>query len=294
MSKTNLPMFSSTENGAVAYATTMSSIMDLFVKTVRNCIWNTNMVNLMKKTWNENPELFLKLIYFTRDPRHGKGERDVSYKMVSFLKSHLPLTYKLNIRKIAVDFGRIKDLIKFAGIPTGKTEIQEDYEMRIFADILLQDDISKLFDMADDKYSVMVAKNKHKFEWASVMLFNCAKCQKLVPQYIEDAESLHTIAWIEDKEKIGELPSRWNHLVGYDEPNNDVSLIHYTQGIPAFEETKDCEHAAKWYAEHQMMNSATTWKELMGNSVHAAKVDGILMPKYKAERLVNEKQSACS
>jgi len=139
MSKTNLPMFSSTENGAVAYATTMSSIMDLFVKTVRNCIWNTNMVNLMKKTWNENPELFLKLIYFTRDPRHGKGERDVSYKMVSFLKSHLPLTYKLNIRKIAVDFGRIKDLIKFAGIPTGKTEIQEDYEMRIFADILWQD-----------------------------------------------------------------------------------------------------------------------------------------------------------
>src|SRR3990167_6790441 len=162
------------------------------------------------------------------------------------------------------------------------------------ADILLQDDISKLFDMSDDKYSVMVAKNKHKFEWASVMLFNCAKCQKLVPQYIEDAESLHTIAWIEDKEKIGELPSRWNHLVGYDEQNNDVSLIHYTQGIPAFEETKDCEHAAKWYAEHQMMNSATTWKELMGNSVHAAKVDGILMPKYKAERLVNEKQSACS
>jgi len=151
-------------------------------------------------------------------------------------------------------------------------------------DMVVVDDISKLFELADDKYSVMVVKNKMQFEWASVMLFNCAKCQKLVPEYIENADRLHIMDWVEDKEKIGSLPHRWNHLVGYDEPNDDVSLIHYTQGVPCFNETNDSEHTDVWMKEHQLMNSATSWVDLMGNSVHATKIKGKLVPKYKAKK----------
>tara|TARA_R110000796_G_scaffold65782_2_gene151814 strand:+ start:24274 stop:24990 length:717 start_codon:yes stop_codon:yes gene_type:complete len=158
-------------------------------------------------------------------------------------------------------------------------------------DMLVVDDIAKLFDCADDKYTVMVAKNKKRFEWASVMLFNCGKCQKLVPRYIEEADGLHTIGWAEEN-KIGDLPSHWNHLVGYDNPRNDASLIHYTQGVPCFDETKDSEHADKWFDEHKLMNSAGTWKDLMGRSVHAAKVKGHLMPKYKAEKILHEQALA--
>ena len=49
----------------------------------------------------------------------------------------------------------------------------EGWALFLDIDILLLDDISKLFRLADDKYAIMVSKNEHKFEWASVMLFNC-------------------------------------------------------------------------------------------------------------------------
>lgn len=155
-------------------------------------------------------------------------------------------------------------------------------------DMIVLDDIAKLFDLADDKYDVMVVKNEKRFEWASVMLFNNARCSKLVPKYIEEAERLHCISWVEDEAKIGELPSHWNHLVGYDKPRTEASLIHYTQGVPCFPETQDCEHAQAWMDEHRMMNSASTWKELMGSSVHAAKYNGQIVPKFKVEQLQRE------
>lgn len=147
-------------------------------------------------------------------------------------------------------------------------------------DMVLLDDIAKLFAMADDNYAVMVSKNELKFERASMILFNCAKCPMLTPEMIETHPNLHSIAWLPD-ELVGDLPREWNHLVGYDAPRENPKLVHYTQGVPAFPVTQDCEHADKWFAEHQQMNSVTNWEELMGNSVHAAELpDGTRVPKY--------------
>jgi hypothetical protein len=145
------------------------------------------------------------------------------------------------------------------------------YGLFLDADIILNDDISKLFDLADDRYHVFVAKNEKRFEWASVMLFNNEKCQFLTPDFIETAHNLHWISWCPD-DKIGDLPPQWNHLVGYDSPNENPSLIHYTQGVPAFLETETCEHADKWRKEFSAANGATSWESLMGRSVHAAKL----------------------
>jgi hypothetical protein len=130
---------------------------------------------------------------------------------------------------------------------------------------------------------VQVIKNDKKFEWASVMLFNCEKCQVLTPEYVETTtDKVHWLEWAKE-EDIGGLPSHWNHLVGYDEPSNDVSLIHYTQGIPAFPETRDSEHAESWNKELRAMNSSVPWIELMGRSVHATVLDGQIVPKYRAK-----------
>jgi hypothetical protein len=53
------------------------------------------------------------------------------------------------------------------------------------------------------------------------------------------------------------IPHRWNHLVGYDAPNPDVSLVHYTLGSPYFNEFVDCEYAREWFAEQdQLLNAA--------------------------------------
>ena len=152
-------------------------------------------------------------------------------------------------------------------------------------DMVVMEDISKLFDLADDKYAVMVSKNKLKFERASLMLFNCSKCQILTPEFIEKSPALHDISWAKEEE-VGGLPGEWNHLVGYDSPQETPKLIHYTQGVPAFEETRDCEHSDKWFREHQLMNAVGKWVDLMGASVHAiALEDGSRVPKYKMSPL---------
>jgi hypothetical protein len=139
-------------------------------------------------------------------------------------------------------------------------------------DMLVLDDIVKLYDMRDDHYAVMVVKHRHvpceqtkfldqpqsKYEkknWSSVMLFNNARCTALTPEYVNSATGLelHQFKWLSDEGAIGELPSAWNHLVGYDPPRSGVSLVHYTLGGPYFNEYRDCEYAAEWFAERGRM-----------------------------------------
>lgn len=135
------------------------------------------------------------------------------------------------------------------------------------ADMIVLDDVCKLFDLYDESYAVQVVKNQLKFEWPSLMLFNNEKCRDLTIDMIETGNPF-SFAWGD----VGELPAEWNHLVGYDKPREDAKLVHFTQGIPVFPEVEDCEYAQEWKAEHQAMNSTVSWKEIMGGSVHAEPV----------------------
>jgi hypothetical protein len=85
------------------------------------------------------------------------------------------------------------------------------------------------------------------------MLFNTPKCRALTPDYVNSASGLelHQFKWLESEELIGELPSKWNHLVGYSPPREDAALVHYTLGGPYFHEYRDCEYAEGWFAELQ-------------------------------------------
>ena len=139
-------------------------------------------------------------------------------------------------------------------------------------DMLVLDDIEKLYALCDERYAVMVVKHDHvpketrkfldqpqtayqKKNWSSVMLFNNAQCRALTPDYVNTASGLelHQFKWLANDELIGEIPARWNHLVGYNAPNRDVSLVHYTLGGPYFQEYRDCEYADEWRAARQDM-----------------------------------------
>lgn len=141
-------------------------------------------------------------------------------------------------------------------------------------DMLVLDDIAKLWKLRDDRYAVMVVKHDHvpketqkflgepqsKYEkknWSSVMLFNNAKCKALTPEYVNTASGLelHQFKWLESDRLIGELPERWNHLVGYNPPRPDAALVHYTLGGPYFEEYRDCEYSTEWRTERDAMLS---------------------------------------
>ena len=139
-------------------------------------------------------------------------------------------------------------------------------------DMLVLEDIAMLWALRDERYAVQVVKHVHvpkedvkflgavqtKYEkknWSSVMLMNCARCTALTPQYVNTASGLelHQFKWLGDDRLIGEIPNRWNHLVGFDEPRRDASLVHYTIGGPYFEEYRDCEYAREWFAERDSM-----------------------------------------
>lgn len=151
------------------------------------------------------------------------------------------------------------------------------------SDILAWDDPIRIWDYAKPDKAVIVAEGVMPFERAAVILFNCAHPDNrvLTPEYVEKAEDLHRIGWTEN---VGWFPRRWNHCVGYCPSTDDLGLIHYTQGVPAFAETRDCEHAEKWTSELRMMNSTQSWAELMGNSVHAVQTPDGPQPKYRSAK----------
>jgi hypothetical protein len=139
-------------------------------------------------------------------------------------------------------------------------------------DMLMLDDIAKLWALRDDRYAVQVVKHLHnpkegvkflgekqtsykKKNWSSVMLFNCAKCTALTPDYVSKASGLelHQFKWLAGDHEIGELPQRWNHLVDYDPqvPVSEISNLHYTLGGPYYSAYLDCGYAGEWLAERE-------------------------------------------
>jgi hypothetical protein len=144
-------------------------------------------------------------------------------------------------------------------------------------DMLMLEDIARLWALRDDRYAVMVVKHHHvpretvkflgepqtKYEkknWSSVMLFNNARCGALTPDYVNRASGLelHQFKWLANDELIGALPERWNHLVGYNAPRKDAALVHFTLGGPYFEDYRSCEYAKEWLAERDAMLRVAT------------------------------------
>ena len=141
-------------------------------------------------------------------------------------------------------------------------------------DMLVLDDMADLWKLRDDNFAVQVVKHDHvpkettkflgkpqsKYEkknWSSVMLFNNEMCKALTPDFVNTATGLelHRYQWLDGDHLIGDIPHRWNHLVGYDEtvPVGEVSNLHYTIGGPYFDDYKDTDYAAEWFAEKDAM-----------------------------------------
>lgn len=135
-------------------------------------------------------------------------------------------------------------------------------------DMVVNGDVSELFDIAASNYSVSAWVCKHDYKtnqpikylgnknqdyprknWSSVILWNCASFpnRKLTPEYVQNATGaeLHRFKWIPD-ERIGEIPLDWNWLVGEYEPNPKAKLHHYTLGVPEFPEYANSDHSKEW------------------------------------------------
>ena len=148
----------------------------------------------------------------------------------------------------------------------------QGWALFIDGDMIVTDDITKLFDLADESKAVQVVqhdyKTKHPIKylnqvngdyprknWTSVMLFNCSHPdnRKLTPSYVETAsgKELHRLEWTDN---VGELPIEWNWLPDEYGENPNAKLIHYTCGTPCFNEYAATPMAALWHKERMLTN----------------------------------------
>jgi lipopolysaccharide biosynthesis glycosyltransferase len=136
------------------------------------------------------------------------------------------------------------------------------------SDVLVRGDVAELlaYPLMEPKTPVFAVKGQKKFEWASVMVFNNPLCQMLTPLVVEKPHlNPLTFYWAHT---VGELPTAWNHLVGYDASNPDAKLVHFTAGIPIWPETNGCEHSAEWHSTAKASMGSVSYEALMGRSVH--------------------------
>ena len=136
-------------------------------------------------------------------------------------------------------------------------------------DMLLREDIEKLWAQRDDSKAVMVVKHDYKTKmtekylgaknenyprknWSSVILWNCGHTANkgVTPEFIENATGaqLHRFTWLDDS-LIGELPIEWNWLPDEFGSNLDAKLLHYTLGTPSFHDFATTPMGDEWHRE---------------------------------------------
>lgn len=89
--------------------------------------------------------------------------------------------------------------------------------------------------------------------WSSVALYNCnhpaTKRMNVSMLNQWPGRDLHAFAWLHDDE-IGELPPRWNWLVGVQPKPEDPAIAHFTLGVPSLAGHENDAHADIWWERH--------------------------------------------
>lgn len=106
-----------TENGGIAYKSTMDGLMDLFAfggayrsRSDEDCIL------LFNKAFTENETLALKCLFYLRDVRGGQGERRFFRVVTRWLANNRTEAMSRNLSLVPF-FGRWDDLYVFVGTP---------------------------------------------------------------------------------------------------------------------------------------------------------------------------------
>jgi Glycosyl transferase family 8 len=184
----------------------------------------------------------------------------------------------INLKNIRNHFHRKADPLQstefsFSRFLTPFLSNYDGWSLFMDNDIVVREDIRRLWDLRDDQYAVMCVKHDHQPEgqtkflgekqtryqkknWSSVMLFNNPRCRALTPDYVNSATGLelHQFKWLEGDEMIGELPAKWNYLANCTKGVLNPSAIHYTEGGPYYPDYQNTEFAREWFEEFVASN----------------------------------------
>ena len=159
----------------------------------------------------------------------------------------------------------------------------QGWALFIDGDMIVRDDIAKLWALRDESKAVMCVHHNYKTRastkylgapnenyprknWSSVVLWNCAhpKHKTLTPEFIQHATGaqLHRFTWLDDSD-IGALPIEWNWLPDEFGANEDAKLLHWTLGTPCFKDYAHSPMAKEWHAERELTEHADPYKHPM-------------------------------
>ena len=106
-----------TENGAATYATSGSDCLDLFA-TIGALRRETDkeIISRFIRAYTEDPDMAMKLLFYSRDIRGGLGERRVFRTILTWLAENEPDSVRKNLIYVA-EYGRYDDLLALFETP---------------------------------------------------------------------------------------------------------------------------------------------------------------------------------
>lgn len=149
------------------------------------------------------------------------------------------------------------------------------------SDMLCRADIAELWSLREPQYDVMCVQHSYstkwplkylgqanedypRKQWSSLFLVNAGNYpwRKLTPEYVAKAKPshLHRFEFLKD-ERIGDLPAEWNHIVGENEPREDVKIAHFSIGTPCWKQYQSWPYAQEWLKEREAMNHYQPWTD---------------------------------
>lgn len=150
---------------------------------------------------------------------------------------------------------------------------QDGPALFVDCDIVFLTDIAELLALSDDRYAVQCVQHRYRpststkmggiqqtnysrKNWSSVMLFHCGHPanHRLSVDMINrwPGRALHGFEWLADSE-IGELPARWNWLVGEQPKSDDPAIAHFTLGGPWLPNWLPAAHDDIWWTAHERL-----------------------------------------
>jgi len=100
-----------TEKGSYSHTTSLSPLVDLFFAVKENT-FAVDIKCRLQAAWQTDPLKALKLVFFTRDVRNGKGLQSEFYTAANWLQTYHPETFTSNVVRFCPRFGYWKDLLE--------------------------------------------------------------------------------------------------------------------------------------------------------------------------------------
>jgi len=152
----------STDNGALIYSTSLNPIFEFFYAVKENSAASTIQQHL-QAAWQVDPLRTLKLLFFLRDVRDGKGCTEGFYVAAEWLLGNHLETFKYNVIRLGPRFGCWKDLLQLlARASPGQAALDAERELSLEKRRIYEPELRAL------RKKVAKAKHSHRVDEISI------------------------------------------------------------------------------------------------------------------------------